>query len=207
MNVRFRPLHRDELRTAAGVAARALCDNPLNCAIYGDDYRRRLQGTEAAIGVVLSWLRCPPLGAFEGETLVGVVGVAPPGTCVPSLPRQLRSLPALLGHGFGNLARESLLVNSWARHDPHGRHWHLDPVVVEPRYQGSGIGTWMMGRFCSWMDGLGDDAYLETDKPENVAFYRSFGFAVVGEVAILDTPTWLMLRAAHQTIDSSESSA
>ncbi len=56
----------------------------------------------------------------------------------------------------------------------------------------------------SWMDSLRDDAYLETDKPENVAFYRSFGFAVVGEVAILDTPTWLMSRAAHQTIDSLE---
>ncbi len=41
----------------------------------------------------------------------------------------------------------------------------------------------------------------------NVAFYRRFGFAVVGEVAILDTPTWLMSRAAHQTLDGPESSA
>ncbi len=41
----------------------------------------------------------------------------------------------------------------------------------------------------------------------NVAFYRRFGFAVVGEVAVLDTPTWLMSCAAHQTIDGPKGSA
>ncbi len=57
-----------------------------------------------------------------------------------------------------------------------------------------GIGTRMMVRFCLWMDSVGDSAYLEADKPENVAFYQKFGFEVVGEVTVLGTATWLMQR-------------
>jgi len=194
MNIDLRPLRRDELTPAADIAGRALCDNPINRAIFGDDPRRRLAGTEAAFRALLPVLQCPPLGAYQGDTLVGIIGVAPPGTCVPSLPRQLRMLPPLLRYGLGNLARESLVLNAWARHDPRERHWHLDPVAVEPGRQGLGIGTRMMARFCFWMDSVGDNAYLETDKPENVAFYRKFGFAVVGEVTALDTATWVMQR-------------
>ncbi len=194
MNIELRPLHRNDYRAAASVAARALRDNPINRAIFGDDPRRRLTGTEAAFRALLPVLQCPPLGAYQGGTLVGIIGVAPPGTCVPSLPRQLRMLPPLLRHGLGNLARESLVLNAWARHDPRERHWHLDPVAVEPERQGMGIGTRMMVRFCLWMDSVGDSAYLEADKPENVAFYQKFGFEVVGEVTVLGTATWLMQR-------------
>ncbi|MDQ2827934.1 MAG: GNAT family N-acetyltransferase [Chloroflexota bacterium] len=194
MSIDLRPLRREELTPAASVAARALRDNPINRAIFGDDPRRRLTGTEAAFRALLPVLRRPPLGAYQGGTLVGIIGVAPPGTCVPSLPRQLRMLPPLLRHGLGNLARESLVLNAWARHDPRERHWHLDPVAVEPGRQGLGIGTRMMARFCLWMDSVEDSAYLETDKPENVAFYQKFGFVVVGEVTVLGTATWLMQR-------------
>ncbi len=105
MNIELRPLHRNDYRAAAGVAARALRDNPINRAIFGDDPCRRLAGTEAAFRALLPVLQCPPLGAYQGDTLVGIIGVAPPGTCAPSLPRQLRMLPPLLRHGLGNLAR------------------------------------------------------------------------------------------------------
>ncbi len=194
MSVELRPLRRDELTLAAGIAARALRDNPINRAVYGDDPRHRVRGTEAAFHTVLPALQCPPLGAYHEGRLVGVVGVAPPGTCKPSLPRQLRMLPSLIRHGLGDLVRESLVVNTWARHDPQEPHWHLDPVVVEPRQQGLGIGTLMMERFRAWMDSVQGAAYLETDKPENVAFYRKFDFTVVGEAAVLGTATWLMYR-------------
>ncbi len=112
MNIELRPLHWNDYRAAASVAARALRDNPINRAIFGDDPRRRLTGTEAAFRALLPVLQCPPLGAYHGGTLVGIIGVAPPGTCAPSLPRQLRMLPPLLRHGIGNLARESLVLNA-----------------------------------------------------------------------------------------------
>jgi len=36
--------------------------------------------------------------------------------------------------------------------------------------------------------------YLETDRPENVEFYKKFGFVVEHEEEIIGTPTWTMWR-------------
>lgn len=193
-SIELRPLRRDERAAAAGVAGRALGDNPLNRAIYGPDHGHRVRRTEAAYRAFLPTLACPPLGAYRGRTPIGVVGVAPPGACQRPLLQYLPLACSLMLQGPSSLARLSRVFTEWSRHDPAERHWHLDPVAVEPQWQGQGVGSRMMGRFCAWMDNAGDAAYLETDKPENVAFYQKFGFAVVGEVAVLETATWLMRR-------------
>ena len=39
-------------------------------------------------------------------------------------------------------------------------------------------------------------AYLETDRPENVAFYERAGFVAVGETRIFSVPVWRMQRPA-----------
>jgi hypothetical protein len=53
----------------------------------------------------------------------------------------------------------------------------------------------MMDVFCRRIDAAGDVAFLETDKPENVAFYRKFGFQTIDEIATLGLRTWFMRRA------------
>jgi len=50
--------------------------------------------------------------------------------------------------------------------------------------------------FCAQMDAIGETAYLETDKPENVRFYERFGFAVVAEEQVSGVPDWYMHRPA-----------
>ncbi len=52
----------------------------------------------------------------------------------------------------------------------------------------------MMQVFCAQMDAAREDAYLETDKPENVRFYERFGFEVVGEQEVLGVTNYFMLR-------------
>jgi hypothetical protein len=37
-------------------------------------------------------------------------------------------------------------------------------------------------------------AYLETDKRENVGFYRKFGFTVVAGAEVMGVPNWFMHR-------------
>jgi ribosomal protein S18 acetylase RimI-like enzyme len=59
-----------------------------------------------------------------------------------------------------------------------------------------GIGTKLMRVFSARMDAAGEDAYLETDKPENVRFYERFGFEIVGEQEVLGVPNWFMTRRA-----------
>ena len=41
----------------------------------------------------------------------------------------------------------------------------------------------------------GATAYLETDKPQNVAIYERFGFRTVAEDQMLGIPNWFMVRA------------
>ena len=41
--------------------------------------------------------------------------------------------------------------------------------------------------------------YLETDKPENVEFYKKFGFVVQHEEELIGTPTWYMWRPRDES--------
>jgi predicted N-acetyltransferase YhbS len=72
--------------------------------------------------------------------------------------------------------------------------WHLGPVAVEPRLQGQGIGTALLTACCSYLNDHAMVSYLETDKYENVCFYRKFGFDVIAEDEVLGVPTWRMSR-------------
>src|SRR5262245_32214937 len=44
----------------------------------------------------------------------------------------------------------------------------------------------------------GQDAFLDTDKPENVLLYGKVGFAVVNEAEVLGTRNWWMRRPTRR---------
>lgn len=90
--------------------------------------------------------------------------------------------------------RKSVWHAEWARHEPLKQHWHLGPIGVLPSYQGIGIGTILMKRFCDEVDACKAEAYLETDVDKNVRFYEKFGFSVVSESEIFNVKNRYMLR-------------
>jgi ribosomal protein S18 acetylase RimI-like enzyme len=90
--------------------------------------------------------------------------------------------------------RKSVWHTEWARHEPLNQHWHLGPIGVLPDYQGFGIGTMLMERFCKEVDACLAEAYLETDVDKNVRFYEKFGFQVVSESEIFNVKNRYMLR-------------
>jgi len=92
--------------------------------------------------------------------------------------------------------RKSVWHTEWARHEPLNQHWHLGPIGVLPSYQGIGIGTMLMQRFCKEVDACKAEAYLETDVDKNVRFYENFGFKVVSESEIFSVKNRYMLRAS-----------
>ncbi len=92
--------------------------------------------------------------------------------------------------------RKSVWHTQWARHEPRHQHWHLGPVGVLPPYQGKGIGSMLLERFCSEVDACKADAYLETDEDKNVRFYKKFGFKVIAESDIFDVKNRYMLRTS-----------
>lgn len=81
-------------------------------------------------------------------------------------------------------------------HFPAGQFWYVHFVGVEPDLQGQGWGRTMM------REGLGNLAapdalptYLETARPENVAFYTGLGFTVIDEWDVPNGPHfWSLLH-------------
>ena len=193
----IRELAEADLPAAVGVVARGMRDNPLHIAALGNDATQRVKRLTGMFTVALPLVRSKGvvLGAFDGETLVGIAGMMAPGECQPTSMEKLalapRIIPAL---GFDAAARVRSWLDQWARYDVREPHWHLGPVSVDAHLQGTGIGTRLMNEYCSRLDATHAMGYLETDKASNVTFYEKFGFETLASAAVLETPNWFMKR-------------
>jgi len=185
-----------ELDAAVRVCARAMRDNPLHCAVFGDDPERRERRLQAFFAAVLPWIRRRGmLLAFDEETH-GVMGLLPPGACRPTLPEKLRMLPALSRSLTPTgVMRMRRWLTAWASRDPAAPHWHLGPLAVDPLHQRRGIGTRLLRAALARVDEAAGIAYLETDTEANVVFYRRFGFVTVATANVVGVPNWFMQRA------------
>lgn len=196
-SIEVRDLRQDETREAVGLIARGMRDNPLHIAAYGADPERRVRCHARLVrGLFDSFPAQQPICATRDGTLVGVTGVAPVGTCRPTVGQRLRLLPRVAAFGPRSAALVGRWMSTWARHDPDEPHVHLGPLAVEAHLQGQGIGSLIMREYCRRLDEAREVGYLETDKPENVRFYRRFGFEVVAEESVIGAPNWFMRRPA-----------
>ncbi len=118
-----------------------------------------------------------------------------PGSCRPTPREKVGLLPAVFsGNSLTTVISVLRWTSAWARHDPAEAHWHLGPVGVERDLQGKGIGSALLKVFCDRMDAARVLAYLETDKSENVRFYKRFGFEVVAADYVIGVRNWFMAR-------------
>jgi GNAT superfamily N-acetyltransferase len=192
VGVEVRGLTDAEAGHAGLVAARALRDNPMMTYMVPDDALGRLQ-----IGYETFGDRIEPgmIGALVGRHVVGVAGANAPGGCLgATAPPELRTVPAISPIDALGYDRARHTVSVMCEHDPDERHIHVGPVGVEPGVQGLGVGAAMLGRIGELLDAEGEVAWLETDKPENVVFYRRHGFDVAVEERRLGFPIWFMRR-------------
>jgi GNAT superfamily N-acetyltransferase len=201
--IEIRELARSEAEEAAWVVARAMGTNPGPLAIFGPPERKVLHQQVALFRFVLGRLSGRALVAREGGRIVGVMRMTRSPYCRRSSPRNyLRLLPVfmpLLPSLIGTAPRVVRWLGLWARHHPREPHWHLGPLAVLPERQGQGIGTQLLRRFCQEVDGAGDGAYLETDKPENVRLYKRFSFTVTAQETLFGVVNWFMWRAPRPT--------
>ena len=187
----------EEIEEALDVTARGMRNNPLTIAAFGENPEQRRQRFRRFMGGAARALGWGPnmlvARGADGE-IAGVCNMMPPGECLPSPSQQLRMLPSLLSNGPHTAGRTMRWLAAWTKRDPAKRHWHLGPLAVDAHLQGMGVGSRMMQVFCAQMDAACEDAYLETDKPENVRFYERFGFEVVGEQEVLGVTNYFVLR-------------
>lgn len=214
MTYEVRLLADYERAAASAVAARALRDDPMFVYLHGDDPVYRQGATyssfrEPASPPPSSWWdrlmgRPTPTPAHprptvwgalaQGHVIAGAAAAAPGACFVDVLPPSIRAMPTGPEGAPGSPDRQArVLATLWAHHCT-DRHWHVGPVGVEPGLQGRGVGGAVMRALCDAMDEAGEIAFLETETPENVVFYRRLGFAVTSETALPGLPLWFMRR-------------
>jgi GNAT superfamily N-acetyltransferase len=193
----IRTLRPESITVAARLLAGSMRDNPLHQRVFAIDDARLAPLLASAFARLLhrQMRTGHVLAAYEGDVLVGVAAMVPPGQCQPGLREKLAMLSILArGRALRRLPWVGHWLRAWARHDPRFDHWHLGPAAVDRTHQGQGIGTRLMVAICERLDRNQGIGYLETDKPENVRLYRRGGFEVVAEQPILGVTNWFMQR-------------
>lgn len=193
----IRPLEPASIPAAARLLAASMRDNPLHQRVFaGEGTRLEPLLADAFIRLLRRQMRTGHvLAACEGDVLVGVAAMVPPGQCQPDLREKLAMLSILArGRALRHLPRIARWLRAWARHDPECAHWHLGPAAVDRARQGQGIGSRLMEAVCDRLDVSRGVGYLETDTPANVRLYRRGGFEVVAEEPVLGVPNWFMQR-------------
>jgi ribosomal protein S18 acetylase RimI-like enzyme len=193
--VQVRDIRREELPAAVALLARSFRDNPLPIATYGSDPERRRRCLETLFGAFFRVTPAQtPLVALDGGTLVGVTGIASPGTCQPTTGQLARYLPRLLPIGPRSLMRLGSNMKAWGALDPDEPHSHLGPLGVDAHLRGHGIGSQILGEYCRRLDRANVIGYLETETQDNVRLYSRFGFEVTAEQQVIGVPNWFMVR-------------
>ncbi len=79
---------------------------------------------------------------------------------------------------------------------PKGPIWYLAVLATDPEYQRAGVGTALVEPILDRCDAEGVDAYLETQKEDNLSYYRRFGFEVVERLTPVKDgpPLWTLRR-------------
>lgn len=170
----------------ASTLSRAFMDEPLFTYLWPDPRQRRRRVPDFFELMVRTGLEhgvcdtSPDLGGAAiwrrpGEWQLGW------GTVALNLHRIL----PLFGSGLGRALRIIRLVE---RRHPARPHWYLAYLGVDPEHRGKGIARALLRSRLAQCDQAGMPAYLETQRSENLALYRSVGFELVGEERVSGGP-------------------
>lgn len=131
-------------------------------------------------GAILTTVRAPDDSIVGLSLWIKPGGYPQPiGTQLAAVPGTLRALgrrPAALRDGNRYLA-------GIAKVHPKEPHWYLYLLVADPECQRRGVGAMLINDKLPLVDEAHLGAYLETQKKDNIAYYRRFGFDLAGEVA------------------------
>lgn len=192
----LQPAHR---APAVQLLARAFRDSPLECRVIEGDAERRMRCNVYGMRALLlsATGTAHVLGAFPGGTSASpaavLIATAPNRYPIP-MPGFWQQLRCLFGQGLRVARRWAAVYQELEAVHPREPHWYLSLLGVDPRLQRKGYGSALLDHWLQRADRDTWPSYLETDRPENVAFYRRFGFSVTTEVQVLGIPVWCMAR-------------
>jgi GNAT superfamily N-acetyltransferase len=184
----IRSILPSEVDVAKRLLARAFYDNP--GMVWGlPDANRRLVQLEWMMELMV--IAGQNYGRVEvlGEPLAAVSVWYPPEKSSLSMFEMLRvglwRGPRALGwRDFSTVLRGIVQLEQQHAKAQLAPHHYLHVLGVEPSRQRQGLGSRLLGAALAATGGTGRGWYLETDKPEDVAFYEKHGFSGLHEFAL-----------------------
>ena len=193
-------LKKSQIKPAAEMLARAFQDDPL-FAFFIPDASERKNKSPSIFQVMIHY------GLLYGETyatspnLEGVAVWLPSEKAHMTLWGDIRSggLSLFLKLGIKSVLRQlSYSDYGYSVHKRHApfRHWLLQPLGIDPMFQGKGYGSTLLKAMFARIDQEHLPCYLDTQTEKNVSFYQQHGFKVVEEFTLPGTKfnNWAMLR-------------
>jgi predicted N-acetyltransferase YhbS len=188
------PMREEEAPVVSSMAARAFAPTPMPSAAMGGSGEKQVRMMEKGMKALFTRMPGQTFVARADGRVVGAMRMVESPGCQPSFGMKMM-MPIAMYASMGLTARKVLHFRGrWAKRDPPERHFHLDPLVVEPERQGQGIGSQLLARYCQMVDETGIAAYHETDSEANVRLYNRFGFKVVATEEIIGVTNYFMWR-------------
>lgn len=193
-------LSKNQVKPAAVTLARAFHGYPLLPYFYPDESAREKIALNFVSLVLFSGFRYGEVYATS-PNLEGVAVWLLSDNYPVSFWRLMRSVPLSVIFGFfrdggGRMKRLGEYIDSVHLRLAPFRHWFLQIIGVEPRFQGKGYAGELLKPMLARIDEEGLPCYLETIDENNVPLYEHFGFTVVEQSTIpgTDLTNWAMLR-------------
>jgi ribosomal protein S18 acetylase RimI-like enzyme len=194
-------MERSELQSTTVTLARAFHHDP----VFDFLIPNLLQQARAALtfmgSVVLDGMPFDEVWvAREDAAVLGAAVWLPPGAYprgarrdAISLVHDLRSVHLLGSRAFAGVRLYGAIDRAHRRvEEP---HWYLALLGTDPGWQRRGVGSALVTAVLERADQDQTLAYLETQKPENIPWYRRHGFEVVDELRPPGCPVmWAMRR-------------
>lgn len=192
MTLQINKYSADRQEECVAVLASAFVTNPLHISAFGTG---RLDQNRLffRIGLRHMFFGSAFVALVDGS-VAGYLHFNPSPYCLPApeeIPIAMATVLKPLGEAIPQFIR---WFTRWCHLDPDEPHVHLGPIGVAPDMQGQGVGTALMRRYIEHLEQEKAAGYLETDRAENVEFYKKFGFVVRHEETLIGTPTWYMSR-------------
>lgn len=181
---RVERLRPEQLGDAADVLAAALAEDPGFRHLFPDARRREHELRGLYRMTLTDTLRHGHVfvTVLDGR-VTGAVALYAPGTYPMSTARWWRLARPLVAlalrtrtHALGLIRFGDLTAEGVP-----GDAWYVEALGVHPDKQLQGRGKRLMAQVFELIDTEGGLGYLETTKPENVAYYTALGYAAVRE--------------------------
>jgi ribosomal protein S18 acetylase RimI-like enzyme len=180
-----------DIDTIAAALVRAFADDPVMNHIFPKGSAKKMRSL-----FVGESKRAIKKGALH-TTADGAQGAAiwmSPGNWRTGGFELLGQIPLLFTMG-ADTPRALGVLSQMEKVHPKEPHWYLAVLGTDPKHQGKGVGSALIGQVLATCDADGIPAYLESSKEANIPFYNRHGFEVTGEVQAKNGPKlWPMWR-------------